>query len=275
MSNFDTQYKFILSRILEKGHEEYNKRTGMSVKALPGVTVQVDLQNEFPILGLRKIPVKNFIAEMMWFISGEKNTNVFLNSHTKIWDSFTEENGDVECAYGYRWRYFFSRDQLEDLISLLQKDSSSRHGLVWTWDPASDGLGGVPKKNLPCLIGFSVNIIGGRLHLHNTIRSNDMVLGFPTDVAGFALLQLILAQKLNVLPGIYTHSISNAHVYSNHYEATETMINRTGINHIPIELPHNCYERAKVLDETLFDELMLCFDNYEAHDSIKDLVISL
>jgi len=275
MSNFDTQYKLILSHILEKGYEEKNERTSMSVKALPGLTMQLDLQCEFPVLGLRRIPVKNFITEMMWFISGEKNTHRFLDSHTKIWDSFTEENGDVECAYGYRWRHFFGRDQLDELVKLLQKDPSSRHGVIVTWDPISDGLLGAPKKNVPCPYTFTVNIIGGHLHLHNTIRSNDMVLGFPTDVAGFALLQLILAQKLKVKPGIYTHSISNAHIYSNHYEAAEIMINRTGVNHTPIKLPDSCYERAEKLDETLFNELILCFDNYEAHDLIKGLIVSL
>ena len=275
MNTYDAQYKIILKDILTRGYEEKNERTGMAVKALPGITVQVDLETEFPILGLRRIPIKNFIAEIMWFIAGEKDTNVFLNSHTKIWDSFTEETGEVECAYGYRWRHYFGRDQLEALVELLQKDPSSRHAVVVTWDPADDGLGGRSKKNLPCPYTFTVNIIGGRLHLHNIIRSNDMVLGFPTDVAGFALLQLILAQKLNVSPGIYTHSISNAHIYSNHYDAAKLMCKRLSVYTRPVVLPEDCYNRAKDLDETLFNELKSSLWAYKAHDPIKGLVVSL
>ncbi|MFZ3015993.1 MAG: thymidylate synthase [Minisyncoccia bacterium] len=260
MTTFDTTYQKLIKKIMEEGIEELNERTGHKTKSLPGLTFQIDLEKDgFPVLTLRKNPIKSPIAEQVWFITGEKNTE-FLRKYTKMWDEFLEKDGTISSAYGYRWRHNFSRDQLGKLVELLQKDPSSRHGVVITWDPSDDGYGGTPKKNVPCPFAFTVNIIGGRLNLHNIIRSNDMMLGCPFDTFGFALLQCTLAQKLNVKPGIYTHSISNAHIYDTHYAGAEELIKRKNDHPdiFPI-LPSNIYDRAEKKDETLVDEIYQSF----------------
>jgi len=146
-----------------------------------------------------------------------------------------------------------------------------------TWDPASDGLGGISKSNVPCPFTFTVGIIGGKLHLHNVVRSNDMILGFPHDVAGFALLQCILAQELGVKPGVYTHTISNAHVYDIHYPAAEEIISRTN-DHAPIHLtlPNNSFARAEKKDKDLVSEIFKPIsEQYSPMDAIKGLKIVL
>ena len=217
----------------------------------------IDIEKEgFPLLTLRKIPIQMFVAEQIWFISGARKPADFLRDFTKIWDNFTNPADVVTVAYGYRWRKHFGRDQLGLLIDLLKKDPSSRHAVVVTWDPASDGLGGTKKANVPCPYTFTINIIGGRLHFHNMVRSNDMVLGFPSDVAGFALLQCILAQKLGYAPGVYSHSISNAHVWDNQYDAAKELLKRTN-NHSPVKivLPKNTYDRAEKKDKKLVKEI--------------------
>lgn len=257
MTKFDEIYKSIIKQILDKGIEELNERTGHKTKSLPGITFQIDIETDgFPVLTLRKQPLKSPIAEQIWFLTGTQDTT-FLRKFTKIWDLFLEEDGTLPTAYGYRWRRHFGRDQIGALVELLQKDPSSRHGVVVTWDPAQDGLGGIARKNVPCPYTFTVNIIGGRLHLHNIVRSNDMMLGCPFDVFGFALLQCILAQKLGVLPGIYTHSISNAHVYDNHYAGAEELVARTNEHPaIVLRLPENTFDRAEKMDETIIQEIL-------------------
>ena len=231
----------------------------------------------FPLLTLRKIPVKMFVAEQVWFIAGVRKPADFLRDYTKIWDSFTNPADVVTVAYGYRWRKHFGRDQIKLLIDLLKKEPSSRHGVVVTWDPASDGLGVTKKKNVPCPYTFTVNIIGGRLNLHNVVRSNDMVLGFPSDVAGFALLQTILAQKLNVGVGVYSHSISNAHIYDNQYDAVKELLQREN-THVPIRitLPKSSFERAEKKDHKLVDEIVSQFTlQYQPQPAITGLSIVL
>ena len=174
-----------------------------------------------------------------------------------MWDPFMEKDGTLSSAYGWRWRHHFGRDQLGKTIELLEKEPSSRHGVIVTWDPKDDGFGGTPKKNVPCPFTYVINIIGGRLNMHNILRSNDMMLGCPFDTFGFALLQCIIAQRLGVRPGIYTHSISNAHIYDNHYEGAKEIISRIN-NHPKIELhlPKDAFRRAEQKDENLVGEIL-------------------
>ena len=104
MTTFDTIYQGIVKKIMEEGIEELNERTGHKTKALPGITFQMDIEKDgFPLLTLRKQPLKSPIAEQVWFIQGEKDTT-FLRKFTKMWDPFTEEDGTLSTAYGFRWK---------------------------------------------------------------------------------------------------------------------------------------------------------------------------
>ncbi len=257
MAHFDKLYQQMLKRIMDEGTKELSERTGHETTAIPGLHFSIDVEKDgFPLLTLRKLPIKMFVAEQIWFIAGLRKPADFLRDYTKIWDSFTNPGDVVTVAYGYRWRRHFGRDQLGLLVELLKKEPSSRHGVVVTWDPSADGLSLFKKKNVPCPYTFTVNIIGGRLHLHNIVRSNDMLLGFPSDVAGFALLQHILAQKLGVKVGVYSHSISNAHLYDNQYEAAKELISRKDKHRaINVSLPKNAYDRAEKKDRDLVEEI--------------------
>jgi thymidylate synthase len=278
MTKFDEIYKNMLTHIMNNGIDEFSERTGYATKAIPGLHFSIDIEKDgFPLLTLRKIPIKMFVAEQIWFISGARKPEIFLRDYTKIWDLFTNPGDVVTVAYGYRWRKHFGRDQLGLLIELLQKEPSSRQGVIITWDPAQDGLSLVKKKNIPCPYTFTVNIIGGRLHLHNIIRSNDIILGAPGDIAGFALLQCILAQKLGVKPGIYSHSISNAHIYSNHYDGAREMIKRTNDHPIiRLDLPENAFEKAEKKDTGLADAIVENLTKqYNPMEAITGLKIAL
>ena len=278
MTKFDQIYQGLLRDIMERGIAEKSERTSHETKALPGVHFSIDIEKEgFPLLTLRKIPVKMFVAEQIWFISGSRRPEDFLREFTKIWDDFTNPGDVVTVAYGYRWRKHFGRDQLGLLIELLEKEPSSRHGVVITWDPAQDGLSLFKKKNVPCPYTFTVNIIGGRLHFHNIVRSNDVILGMPSDIAGFALLQCILAERLGVRPGIYSHSVSNAHIYDTHYPAAEEMAHRTN-EHAPIKLvvPPHSFARAEKKDVKLAEEIIENIaGQYNPMEAIKGLKIVL
>lgn len=278
MAKFDQIYQTLLQDIMTKGVREVNQRTGHETAALPGLAFSIDIEQDgFPLLTLRKIPTKIFIAEQIWFTSGARKPDDFLRDYTRIWDDFTNPGDVVTVAYGYRWRKHFGRDQLGKLVALLEKDPSSRHGVVVTWDPSADGLGGVSKGNVPCPYTFTVNIIGGRLNMMNVVRSNDMILGFPHDVPGFALLQLMLAQRLGVKPGIYSHIIANAHVYDIHYDAAQEMISRpTDHPKVVLELPENSFLRAEKKDHDLVEEINdVLVSQYQPAERIKGLKIVL
>lgn len=278
MTELDRQYQQALRTILEQGIEELSERTGHKTKTIPGMTFEIEPEQGFPLLTLRKIPIRIFVAEQVWFLTGARRPQDFLRGFTKIWDDFANIDGVVTAAYGYRWRREFGRDQIEGLINLLEKEPSSRHGVVVAWDPGSDGLNPDKKrKNVPCPYTFTVNIIGGKLHLHNIIRSEDMILGFPHDIAGFSLLQHLLAARLGVGVGKHTHSISNAHIYDIHYEAAREIIAREN-DHPPVELSvtRDHFTRAEEGDEKVVYEIVEQLESqYRPLEAMRGLKIVL
>jgi len=272
MTGFDKQYTDTVRHILQQA-PELNQRTNHAVRAEVGMTIRVDLEKEgFPLLSLRKMPW-SFIPEIMWMLSGVKDLH-WLSQHTKIWDSFAETDGTVTAAYGMRWRSTFGVDQLGNVMEKLSMDPSSRHGVVMMWDPSTDLT--IPQKNVPCPVMFTLNVIQGRLSLHLVLRSNDMALGHPTDIAGFALLNHILAQKLSLIPGVLTVSISNAHVYENQVAYMEELIERTTqTEEVRLKLPADTYDRACGLDPSLIREIKDGFSGYFPGEIMKDIPIAI
>jgi thymidylate synthase len=104
-----------------------------------------------------------------------------------------------------------------------------------------------------------------------------MLLGFPSDVAGFALLQLMLAQKLGVKPGVYSHSISNAHIYDNQYDAVKELLKRKDSHKaIRITLPKNSYDRAEKKETKLVEQMVAQFTpQYQPQAALTGLQIVL
>jgi thymidylate synthase len=92
--------------------------------------------------------------------------------------------------------------------------------------------------------------------MHNILRSNDLMLGCPHDVAGFALLQRMLAARLGVRPGKYTHSISNAHIYDLHWAQARELLERDHEHpEITLDLPAETLARAEASDYALVGEI--------------------
>lgn len=277
MTRFDALYKSAITRIFHEGEDVFSDRTGHSTKAVPGLTFEIDSALGFPLLTLRKIPIKLFCSEVVWMVTGEKSLD-FIRQFTGIWDEFAEEDGTMQTAYGYRWRQHFGRDQLLDLVSHLRVEPTSRQGVVIMWDPASDGLTAPKKKNVPCPFCWTANIIGGKLNLHLVIRSNDMMLGNPHDTAGFALLQAMLAQELGAMVGKFTVSISHAHIYENHYDQVVELLARDDHAHEEIlcRLPDHAFQRALQADAALVDELAAMFKSqYHPAPPVKKMQIAI
>lgn len=58
------------------------------------------------------------------------------------------------------------------------------------------------------------------------IRSNDMGLGNPFNVAQYALLARMIAQVVNMKPGELIVNIGDAHIYKNHIEGMKEVVRR-------------------------------------------------
>jgi thymidylate synthase len=254
MTEFDKIYKNIISEIYNEWFEELNERTWYKTKIKTWIHFNLRVEN-FPVLTLRKIPLKLFIAEQIWYLQWTKELD-FFQKFSKIWDDFKEDNNTVESWYWYRWRKFFQRDQVKSLIEMLENEPSSRQWVVITWDPNTDWLASKKKKNTPCVPIWVANIVNGELNFHVVFRSSDVMLWLPHDVAWFSLVQHILAQKIWVKVWWLHFTISHAHIYENHYIQAEELIKR---NHehpeIKLQLPENTFDKIFEEWEKLVNEI--------------------
>lgn len=65
-----------------------------------------------------------------------------------------------------------------------------------------------------------------KLNLQVYIRSNDMFLGAPFNIASYALLVMMMAQCCDMLLGDLVYTIGDCHIYNNHIEQVKEQINR-------------------------------------------------
>lgn len=210
--------------------EETNARTKSAIRVLPeAYSFQVSLANgRLPVPGNRRYSPHIAAAETAWQLMGTRDPQ-FISSHApKLWNKFIED-GELKSSYGWRWREAFGRDQLRDAIETLKTDPTSRQVYIASWDPRLDGLGSVGgPKNIPCPVGFTLNIIGGKLNMSVHVRSSDIFLGLPYDVMSYALTMDVIAATLGVPLGAMHFTLAHAHLYETHRRAAMACIEGLG-----------------------------------------------
>ena len=113
----------------------------------------------------------------------------------------------------------------------------------------------------PCHYGFQCYVQDGKLSLMWNQRSCDTFLGIPFNIASYALLMTMVAQECGLEPGIFTHTLGDAHLYLNHLDGIRKQLERT-----PGALPQ-LEDAHKPLDEIQFEDIQV--HNYEHAPFIK------
>ncbi len=94
-------------------------------------------------------------------------------------------------------------------------------------------------------------------------RSNDFFLGVPFNIASYSLLTAMIAHVTNMVPGTFTHSHGDAHIYVNHLDQIKLQMSRE-----PKALPSLWLNPdVKSLFDFKFDDIKLL--NYDPHPTIK------
>jgi thymidylate synthase len=79
----------------------------------------------------------------------------------------------------------------------------------------------------PCHAFFQFYVSHGRLDCQLYQRSADVALGVPFNIAGYALLLAMMARECNLVPGIFVHTLGDAHIYLNHVDGLKEQLERT------------------------------------------------
>lgn len=264
------QYLELARTILEHG-EVKEDRTGTGTISLFGYQTKYDLRDGFPLLTTKKVLFPAVVRELLWFLKGSTNINDDLAEYTPIWNAWADENGELGPVYGYQWRHWerFVKDeasgeyrkehvdQIKGALDLIKNNPDSRRIIVSAWNVADIERMALP----PCHAFIQFYVINGRLDCQLYQRSADVALGVPFNIASYALLMSMMANECKLTPGIFVHTLGDAHIYQNHVEGIKKQLERT-----PKPLPQLKLAEKNVLDMTFEDIELL---NYEHDTFIK------
>ncbi len=272
------EYLDLVKLVIDNGIRK-KSRTGIDTISYFSAHYRVDLSKGFPLLTTKRVEWKSLLHEVLWYLSGENHIRN-LRQHTKIWDAWADENGDLETAYGYYWRSFPSAemdkdgnwnvtqvDQIKYVIDEIKRQPYSRRLVVNAWEP-----GNATKSKLPpCHFTFVFNVQEDRLNCHLTQRSGDIALGIPFNLAAYALLTQIIANETKLKVGYFSHTIVDAHIYVadegtemaryDHLAGLKLQLERE-----PLALPKLTIA-DKPIDTLTFDDFQLT--DYNHHPKIK------
>jgi thymidylate synthase len=278
---FDISYARIIERILLTGKRTMD-RTNTGTLSVFCDQVRIDLKKEYPLTQLKLTKPSNIIGELLWFLSGDTTlptlryfSNLSPDQHT-IWshdmEKFksisdkTQYQDDCGRIYGYQWRkqdvvdmdgMVSKHDQITTLIDNIKavkagNPTHARRLKVQSWNPYDHTVGDKIVAALPaCHDGFQVILTEDNtvLNLEFHMRSTDVMLGLPYNIASYAALAHILAKLTGCDVGELVFSGVDIHIYANHIEGAKTVIERArylGANNTKLTLP-----KFSTLDELL------------------------
>lgn len=232
-------------------HGTYRKdRTGVGTLALFAEVLRVSNHNTFPAVTTKQLAFRQCAAEMACFIRGNHSLDAFHLYGCTVWDGNGNDprwvnkpadqggpqfEGDLGRIYGAQWRDWRSvetvhatscqmktTDQLSMLVEGLKAEPYGRRHLVTAWNPGEASQMCLP----PCPVLFQAYLSTKGLDLCVYQRSCDLFLGLPFDIAGYALLQRLIAKELGVPSHELTFFIGDAHIYMNHRNQVDEVLKR-------------------------------------------------
>ena len=231
MSRADLLYRETCARILREGVWDTDQSVrprwadgspAHTVKCF-GVVNRYDLQEEFPLMTLRRTYWRSCVEELLWIWQKKSNNVRDLGSH--IWDSWADESGSIGKAYGYQLgiKYRFPEgefDQVDRVLYDLKHNPASRRILTNLYNFAD-----LHEMALyPCAYSMTFNVSSNRLNAILNQRSQDMLTANNWNVVQYAALTCMLAQVSGLEPGEFMHVIADAHIYDRHVPLVQEII---------------------------------------------------
>ena len=286
----ENQYLDLVKDIIENG-ERVETRNGVVRKTF-GPQHVFDLQRGFPLLTTKKMFFDGIIKELIFFIRGETNSNILSQQNVNIWKGNTTleflkgrglsyPEGDMGPMYGFNWRHFGANyidcnsnydnngnnsgyDQLYQVIETLVNSKHDRRHLLTTYDPSK-----VSESVLaPChgiVTQFYVSNKNGKDYLNCKMyqRSVDVALGYPFNIASYALFVHLLCHVTGYSPGNLIMTLGDTHIYESHINPLLKQLER-----IPLQQP-NVFIKNGLQGNTTEDKILF-LENLKAEDVVLE-----
>ncbi len=233
-------YLDLLTDILESGTDR-GDRTGTGTRSVFGRQLRFNLNKGFPILTTKRVHFKSVVNELIWFLSGDTNTRWLRENGVSIWDEWATDEGELGPLYGAQWHSWPTKEggsinQIDYVVDCLKHRPESRRILFHAWnveylpDEAASPQDNVRAGKMalpPCHLLYQFYVAGGHLSAQLYIRSSDVFLGLPFNIASVALLVHMLAQQCHLGVGDVIITLGDAHLYSNHHDQVATQLERS------------------------------------------------
>ena len=158
-------YLDIVQKILAEGTLKEN-RTGIDTMSIAGMLFEHNMEEGFPLLTTKTVPLRLVASELEFFIKGLTDKKWLIDRNNHIWDEWCSPDkvpyGHDEATkermrnerelgpiYGFQWRNFGAEytahdrkpashgvDQLKNLVETLKREPESRRMIVTAWNPA-------------------------------------------------------------------------------------------------------------------------------------------
>ena len=281
------QYLELLDYILQHG-EDRGDRTGTGVISSFGHQIRFNLEDGFPAVTTKSLAWKGVVSELLWFLEGsdderrlaeirfqkDRSELTDLSKFSTIWTDNADNQGielgyenttttkKLGPVYGVQWRNWAGIDQIKKLINDLQSNPNGRRHILSAWNVGKIDSMALPPCHVMSQFYVSKN---DRLSCQMYQRSADMFLGVPFNIASYALLQSILANILNLIPGEFVHTFGDAHIYKNSIEQVKEQLTREPKKLPKLIMPN--LDSIDALNDCSVDDFIL--EGYESHPALK------
>lgn len=296
MNNADNQYLDLCQHILDNGVRKED-RTGTGTLSVFGYQMRFDLSKGFPLLTTKKTSFKLIKEELLWFLSGSTDVRELIDQRNHIWtpdatrwynerfnrnvtedeyiemlydkrntESYRNVMANLGSIYGAQWRRFTGDfgeiiDQIENVIDQIKTNTDSRRHIVTAWNPAEIEDTALP----PCHYAFQFYVANGKLSCMFQMRSSDVPLGLPFNIASYALLTHMIAQVTDLEVGELIYTGGDVHIYLNQIDGIQEQLKR---REQAYELPQLWLNpNIKDIDDFTADDIKIL--NYKSHPAIK------
>ncbi len=158
------------------------------IRTLELANQHTKIEMRYPIVSIlnRKLGYKFMPAEAWWVLSGGAMLEDIAPYAPEL-RRFTNDNWTLDGAYGPK-----VLNQMRYVVDTLSNDQNSRQAVMSLWSPN-------PRFSfdIPCTLSLQFLLRNnGILHTIASMRSSDLITGWPYDVFTFTMISAVVAMQI-------------------------------------------------------------------------------